>query len=274
SGDEPTPTHPLAAPRSVPTNQTNGGFRAWPRSQTALPLAAMAVAALLLVAYLLRQQVKSGAGATDRKIMLAVLPFENLSGDPAQEYFSDGMTEEMITQLGGLEPANLGVIARTSSMQYKHSAKGINQIGQDLRVQYVLEGSVRRSGDRLRITAQLIQVSDQTHLWAETYDRDVRDVLAIQADVARAIARQISLKLTTEQQQKLAVSQPVDPVAYGLYLSGRYHMGQNGLPQAIEDFQRAIGKQPDYALAYSGLADSYTMQAFWGWESPQDVIPH
>src|SRR5258708_24770283 len=178
--------------------------------------------------------------------MLAVLPFENLDGDPEQDFFSDGMTEEMITQLGGLQPAKLGVIARSSAMQYKHAKKNINDVGHELGVQYVLEGSVRKAGDRLRITAQLIQVVDQTHLWAQTYDRDVRDVLAIQGDVARAIADEIRLKLTPEQQQRLAAVRRPDSEAFDLYLNGRYffHRGEDAIPRAAQNFPPPIPQHP------------------------------
>ncbi len=247
--------------------------RSWSRSRAVL-LFATCAAALLLVAYLVRPHVRPQATPASGKIMLAVLPFENLDGDPGQEFFSDGMTEEMITQLGGLQPAELGVIARSSAMQYKHGKKSINEVGRELGVQYVLEGSVRKAGDRLRITAQLIQVVDQTHLWAQTYDRDVRDVLAIQGDVARAIAEQIRLRLTPEQQQRLAAVRRTDSEAFELYLNGRYffHRGLDGMPRAVENFQRAIAKDPDYALAYSGLADAYTTQAFWAWESPKQAL--
>jgi len=205
--------------------------------------------------------------------MLAVLPFENLGGDPEQEFFSDGMTEEMITNIGGLYPERLGVIARTSAMRFKHASGSLQQVGQDLGVQYVLEGSVQRSGDRVRITAQLVQVSDQTHIWAQTYDRSLRDVFAIQTEVARAIADEISLKLPPEQ-QRLRGSSAVDPEAFAFYLNGRYfsHRGSDGIPRAVENFQRAIAKDPDYALAYSGLADAYTVQVLWGWESPEGVL--
>jgi len=245
--------------------------RSWSRSRTVL-LFATGTAALLLVAYLVRPHVRPEATPASGKIMLAVLPFENLDGDPGQEFFSDGMTEEMITQLGGLQPAELGVIARSSAMQYKHGKKSINEVGRELGVQYVLEGSVRKAGDRLRITAQLIQVVDQTHLWAQTYDRDVRDVLAIQGDVARAIAEQIRLRLTPEQQQRLAAVRRTDSEAFELYLNGRYYFNQPGLPRAIEYFQRAIEKDPEYAQAYSGLSDSYTVQVFWGSAAPRPAL--
>ena len=247
--------------------------KSWSRSRTVLLLAS-GTAALLLVAYLARPHVRPQATPGSGKIMLAVLPFENLGGDPEQEFFSDGMTEEMITQLGGLQPAKLGVIARSSAMQYKHGKKSINDVGRELGVQYVLEGSVRKAGDRLRITAQLIQVVDQTHLWAQTYDRDVRDALAIQGDVARAIADEIRLKLTPEQRQRLAAVRRADSEAFELYLNGRYfsHRGLDGMPPAVENFQRAVAKDPDYALAYSGLADAYTVQVAWGWESPEQAL--
>ena len=243
--------------------------RSWSRSRIVLPLI-IAAAALSLVAYLVRPRVRPQATTRSGKIMLAVLPFENLSGDPEQEFFSDGMTEEMITNLGGLQPERLGVIARTSAMRYKRAGSSLPQVGQDLGVQYVLEGSVRRSGDRVRITAQLVQVSDQTHLWAQTYDRNLRDVFAIQTEVARAIADEISLKLPPEK-RRLNEASTVNPEAFQLYLYGRYffHRGSDGMPRAVENFQRAIAKDPGYALAYSGLADAYTTQALWGWESPK-----
>jgi TolB-like protein/DNA-binding winged helix-turn-helix (wHTH) protein len=247
--------------------------KSWSRNRTVLLFASGAVA-LLLVVYLVRPHVRPQATAAGGKIMLAVLPFENLDGDPEQDFFSDGMTEEMITQLGGLQPAKLGVIARSSAMQYKRAKKSINDVGHELGVQYVLEGSVRKAGDRLRITAQLIQVVDQTHLWAQTYDRDVRDVLAIQGDVARAVADEIRLKLTPEQQQRLAAVRRTDSEAFELYLNGRYffHRGADGMPRALENFQRAIAKDPDYALAYSGLSDSYTVQVFWGSLAPKPAL--
>src|SRR5262249_2796727 len=150
----------------------------------------------------------------DAKVMVAVLPFQNLTGDAAQDFFSDGFTEEMITQLGHLDPAHLGVIARTSAMHYRDTKLGVGQIAGELGVQYVVEGSVRRAGDRIRISAQLIQVQDQTHLWAQNYDRESRDVLDIQSQVASTIAEQIQLKLTPEAASRFARSTPVNQEAY------------------------------------------------------------
>jgi TolB-like protein len=162
-----------------------------------------------LDAWLLRRQQPphpraEGPQIEPGKIRLLVLPFENLSGDPRQNYFSDGLTEEMITQLGRLEPQRLGIIGRTTAMQYKASSKRIDEIVRNLRVDYILEGSMRRYADRVRISAQLVRAKDQTHLWAETYDRDVRDVLALQSDVAQSIAREIHLALPAREQARLA----------------------------------------------------------------------
>jgi TolB-like protein len=175
------------------------------------------------------------------KIMLAVLPFDNLSGDREQEYFSDGLTEEMINQLGRLHPERLGVIARTSAMNYKHASKGIDQIGRELGVDYVLEGGVRCAGERLRITAQLIQVSDQTHFWAESYERDLSDALALQSEVALAIASEINVKLTPQQRTRLVNTRPLIPAAYEAYLKGRYswnRRSEEGFKKSIEYFNQ------------------------------------
>jgi len=208
------------------------------------------------------------------KIMLAVLPFDNLSGDSKREYFSDGLTEEMIAQLGSLHPERLGVIARTSAMQYKGTAKSIRQIGRELGVNYVLEGSVREVGTRVRVTAQLIQVSDETQLWAHVYERDLTNVLALQGDVAQAIAEGIQLKLTPQQQARLATSGAVKPEAYENYAKGRYHWNKrtpDELQRAVSYFQEAIASDAGYALAHAGLADSYLLLG----SAPNDVLsPH
>jgi TolB-like protein/Flp pilus assembly protein TadD len=217
-------------------------------------------------------------GVESGKVRLLVLPFENLSGDSSQEYFSDGLTEEMITQLSRLEPHRLGVIGRTTAMHYKGSNMRIDQIARELGVDYLLEGSVRRNADRVRITAQLVRATDQTHLWAETYDRDVRDVLALQNEVAQCIAREIRLVLPPEEQARLAGSRPVNPEAYEAYLKGRslwYERTSTSLAKSVEYFQRAIQKEPRYALAYSGLADAYGLLAIIPWDglSPREAMP-
>ncbi len=193
------------------------------------------------------------------RVMLVVLPFENLSGDPEQEYFSDGLTEEMTTELGRLQPERLGVIARTSAMEYKRKGGGVRRIAGELGVDYVLEGSVRREGERVRISAQLIAARDQTHLWAESYDRDRAGVLSLQKEVALAIARQIELKLTPQQQARLAGGRAINPEAHDAYLKGRYFFNRPETDQkkVLEYFQEAIRKDPEYAPAYAGLADAY-----------------
>jgi TolB-like protein/Flp pilus assembly protein TadD len=199
------------------------------------------------------------ARPTPEKLMLAVLPFENLSGNKKQEYLSDGLTEELITQLGRLNPERLGVIARTSAMQYKSTRKSIQQIGRELGVAYVLEGSVRRSRNRVRVTAQLIQVSDQTHLWAQGYERELRDILALQRHVSQAVAKEIEIKLARQELSRLDAG-AINPAAYETYLKGRYLWNKrtlDSLENSVRYFERVIELDPGYAPAYAGLADSY-----------------
>jgi len=202
-----------------------------------------------------------------QRVVLAVLPFENLSGDPAQEYFSDGLTDEMIAQLSRLNPERLGVIARTSSMRYKGTSRTIAEIGRELGASSVLEGSVRRSRNRVRVTAQLIRVSDQTHVWAQTYERDADDILRLQSDLAQAIAREIRVTLTPRAATRLAAAGPVSAKAHEAYLRGRYFWNkrtEDAFKKGLEYFHEAIAHDPDYAAAYDGIADSYTMLACRG----------
>ena len=225
-----------------------------------------AVAGLVLAVsitglYLARNRIWRRASPPVGKIMLAVLPFENLSGDPQQEYFSEGLTEEMISRLGQMEPQRLGVIARTSAIQYKGAKKRIDQIGKELGVDYVLEGTVRHSGDRVRVSAQLIQVKDQTHLWAKNYERDLGDILALQQDVAVAIADEVEIKLTPEQKAHPSDARPVNARAHEAYLVGRCYLARargSELEKALNYFQQAIQLDSSYALAYAGLAETYT----------------
>lgn len=194
------------------------------------------------------------------RVMLAVLPFENMSRRKSQEYFSDGLTEEMITQLARLSPERLGVIARTSAMHYQSTGKSIREIGSELGVAFVLEGSVRRDGNRVRIAAQLIQVSDETHVWAESYERNLVDILALQSDVAKAIAREIRVKLAPQERERLASTGAVNPQAYEAYLKGRYLLNKRtlgALQQSVTYFERAIQHEAQYPVAYAGLADAY-----------------
>ena len=207
-------------------------------------VAAAVAAVLLLAAWFGWWGSRRAPDPPERgKIRLAVLPFLNLSGDPGQDYFSNGLTEEMITQLGTLEPARLAVIARTSSMQYKDTRKDARQIASELGVNYIMEGSVRRDAGRVRITAILIRANDQTNLWAQTYDRDLTDILSLQNDVAGAIAREIRLKLTPVANARAASAGSLDPQAHELYLEGRYFWNrrtESGLLKAIESFNGAM----------------------------------
>lgn len=200
------------------------------------------------------------AAHTSKRVMLVVLPFENLSGDPAQEYFSSGLTEETISDLGQLAPEHLGVIARTSAMIYKGTPKSIAEIGRELGVDYALEGSVRREGDRVRISAQLIRTSDQTHLWAQNYDRELKDVLTVQSELGRTIAQQVQIRLTPDERSVGGEAGSMDQAAYDAYLHGRFHLWKvtrPNLERAIQYFRQATIIDPRLAIAYAGLADCY-----------------
>jgi TolB-like protein/DNA-binding winged helix-turn-helix (wHTH) protein/Tfp pilus assembly protein PilF len=186
------------------------------------------------------------------RIMLAVLPFANLTGDPNKEYLADGLTEEMISQLARLNPEQLGVIARTSVMGYKNKDTRLDQIGRDLSVQYVLENSVRSNGNQIRLTAQLIQVKDQTHVWAQDYDYLAKDFLNVEDEVAKAVAREVQLRLTSQEQARLTRTHPVNPEAFEAYFQGRYS-GQDP-DVAAKYFERATQLDPNYALAWVWLA--------------------
>ncbi len=190
---------------------------------------------------------------------LAVLPLENLSGDPSQEYFVDGMTDALIGDLAKIE--GLRVISRTSAMHYKGTGKSLREIADELKVDAVIEGTVQRVGDRVLIRAQLIQAATDQHLWAETYERDLRDVLALQSEIAQAVAREIQIKIVPAEQTRLKNNRPVNRKAFDDYLQGRFlfwnHRTVENLHKAIGFFQSAIEEDPTYAPAYVGLADCY-----------------
>jgi TolB-like protein/Tfp pilus assembly protein PilF len=210
-------------------------------------------------------------GEAPRVPSLAVLPLENLSRDPEQDYFAEGLTEALITTLAKI--GNLRVVSRTSAMQYKGVHKAVREIARELGVNSIVEGTVLRSGRRVRITAQLIDAPQETHVWAESYERDMRDVLALQSEMAQAIARQIQIKLTPQEQAHFANVHSVNPEAYEVYLKGRYHWTRRsgeGLGHAVQYFQQAIVKDPTYAAAYSGLADCFCVLGIWGFVPPDE----
>jgi len=202
-----------------------------------------------------------------RRLRIAVLPFQNLSGDPKQEFFSDGLTEEMIIQVGQLQPAQLSVIARTSVMPYKGCSKGVQAIGQALQADYVLEGSVRRYEDRVHISAQLVQVSDESCVWAESYEREFADFFGIQRDVARKIGSSLALELLPEKKQETTPPPTTSAVAHETYLYGRLLWNRRTemfVNEAIRQFSEALKLDPGHALAHAGLAKCYGMLGWYG----------
>src|SRR5262249_35092909 len=206
-----------------------------------LILAIVVICAAALVVYWMIPRTGPTA-QSGRRLMLAVLPFDNLSGNADQEYLSDGLTEEMITQLGRLEPDRLRVLARSSTWKYKRADRDIGRLRQELAADYILEGSVRRAGERVRVTAQLVQVDDQSQVWAETYQRDLRDVLILQSEVAEAVARAIAVTLTPDARARLARARPIHAEAYQDYLRGRFFWNRRteaALKQALGYFHKS-----------------------------------
>ncbi|MGH9866358.1 MAG: winged helix-turn-helix domain-containing tetratricopeptide repeat protein, partial [Candidatus Acidiferrales bacterium] len=247
----------------------------WPTLLAASLLLVVALGAYFVLHYsATRPQPPRG------RILLAVLPFENLTGDAGQDYFSDGLTEEMISQLGRLDPEHLGVIARTSVMYYKDRPEPLEKIGRELGVGYVLEGSVRRDSQNVRISAQLIQMKDQTHVWARQYDRQLSSLLVLQGEIAQEIADEIQLTLDDPHKRVATSHPPAAPPAsyeaYDFYLKGLYFWNKRTIPgfqQAVEFFQKSITEDPHYAKAYAGLADSYAMMCSYNAAPANDLMP-
>jgi TolB-like protein/DNA-binding winged helix-turn-helix (wHTH) protein/Flp pilus assembly protein TadD len=218
---------------------------------------ASAAVLLLIVGFVFWRHFTGMTPPRSQKIMLAVLPFENLTGDPNKEYLADGLTEETISQLGRLNPERLGVIARTSVMGYKHKDQRMDQIGRDLSVQYVLENSLRESGDHMRLTVQLIQAKDQSHLWSHDFDYPAKDILSVEENVAKGVAQEIGIRLTSQQQATLAQSHLVNPEAFDAYMRGYYFFQRNtdkDTDMAAKYFERATQLDPSYALAWAWLS--------------------
>ena len=213
---------------------------------------------------------------TPKRVMIVVLPFENLSRDEEQEYFSDGLTGETIAVLGGLAPEQLGVIARTSAMSYKGMRKSIAEIGRELGVDFAVEGSVRQQGHRVRIAAQLIRTGDQTHVWAQQYDRDLSDFLGVQAELGQAIAEQVQVKLTTAEPARLSSARPLNRAAFEAYLHGVFHLWKvtrHNLERAAEYFAAAVEIDPNMAAAHAGLAQAFMVQPVAADARPSDAFP-
>ena len=272
----PTPDpNPESHPRATEATSRSAGRRrlVW----AAVVVVLVVLAATLSLSRVRRLLFPSGGPAHIQSV--AVLPLVNLSGDKDQDYFADGMTDALTTDLGKI--GALRVISRTSVMQYRDTKKTLPEIAGELNVDALVEGTVARSGNHLRITANLVQASPEKHLWAETYESDLGDILTVQGEVAQAVARAIQVKLTPEEQKLLGSARPVDPKAHDDYLKGRYSCGEEirpGLDRAVQYFQQAIEEAPNDPLAYAGLADCYTIWAwagdyFAGDPSPKDVLP-
>jgi TolB-like protein/DNA-binding winged helix-turn-helix (wHTH) protein len=245
------------------------------RSVRAVWVAGLVAAAIVATAFLSWMRLRAKPVSSAR-LMIAVLPVQNLTGDTDREYISDGLTESIIAELGRMNPERLGVIARTSAMTYKHPSKTVSQIGDELHVQYVIESSLRQSGDHFRITTQLIRVNDQTHLWSQDYDRTVHDLMTVQDDLARAIAVGVRIELAAASHQSLASVRSTSPDAYMAYLEGRYYWNQRSvasLERAIVHLTQATKLDPNFALAYSGLADAYCSLGVIGDVAPGEAFP-
>jgi eukaryotic-like serine/threonine-protein kinase len=269
-------TAPASFPAPSPSLPPPGEPRpAAGRRRAMATLAGLAALAALAAAAPWLWRLRPGAGARTGRVMLAVLPVRNLTGDPRQEYISDGLTEELISQLGGLNARQLGVIARASAMSYKGTHKTADQIGRELGVDYLLESSLRGTGDRIRATAQLVRTHDQTEVWSQTYDRTMSDVVAMQTDIARAIAGKIQVQLAAPAAAPGARARRVNPDAYLAYLQGRYHWNKRSremLLRSLDDFRQAIALDPDYAQAQAGLADSYLSLVLIAEPRPEQLL--
>jgi adenylate cyclase len=251
----------LAAAAAVVLVVAAGGVGLWLRSDDRATIAP-------------HQTVAVAPQAALDKYRIAVLPFVNMSADAENEYFSDGITEELISKLSRLH--DLTVIARTSVMKYKDTDKSVAEIGRELRAGTILDGSVRKAGDRLRITAQLVDVASEGHLWSQDYDRTLEDVFAIQSDVAQHVAQALQITLKPVEKTQLAKAGTDDLEAYNAYLQGLYHYNtwsKEGLEKSIAYFEQAIGRDPKFAKAFAAMAFSYDLHAEMGYLPPDEAFP-
>jgi eukaryotic-like serine/threonine-protein kinase len=243
------------------------------RHRFAAGVVVLALIAIAAIVYALVIRRSPAIVASEIK-SLAVLPMENLSGDPSQDYFADGMTEALISNLTQIRALSR-VISRTSMMRYKGSGKSLPEIAAELKVDAVIEGTVQRSGGRVRVTARLIPATTESPLWSREYNRDESDVLKLQSDIARAVADEIRIQVTPEERARLAAARNINPEAHDAYLLGRHHLRSNeeDLRQAIEHFDRAIQLAPDYAAAYAGLSNAWRLRARFGAKDVKEVLP-
>jgi TolB-like protein/DNA-binding winged helix-turn-helix (wHTH) protein/Flp pilus assembly protein TadD len=273
----PVPRHEATTPSELREHSNLETDPAQPKHRS--PSLTWVISGLLLfalIASVARWRIHSASRSDTVIRSLAVLPFESLSNDASQDYFADGMTDELISDLGQISA--LRVISRTSVMGYKHARKPLPQIARELNVDAVVEGTVLHSGDRVRITAQLIEASVDRHLWSQSYEGELRNTLELQNKVASAIADQIRINLNPQEQAALKKAQVVDPEAYESYLKGRYFWNKRtaeGLKAARAYFDQAIEEDPKYAEAYSGLADTYSLLGDWQYAvmTPREALP-
>lgn len=265
--DEPSLKAPVPETSEIPNpNSSRWDARKWIVVAAVAALAATSAFAWIWYAHRPSQPAPIKA--------IAVLPFENLSGDPAQDYFVDGITDELITEMAKM--GGVRVISRTSTMQYKHAKGNLRKIASDLGVDAVVEGGLSRSGNRVRITAQLIRASSDQHLWANSYDRDVSDILTLQNEIAVAVARELRVELALQMPGTTSRS-PLNREAYAEYLRGRYAWNlrrEPALLEAIQHFETAIQIDPNFAQAYSALADCHTALGYLNARSPEETFPN
>ena len=267
---------------TLPAHDTTGepvskDDKVGPRYRVVVTVAAVSGAMIVVLALMnwkmLRERMR-GSGPTTSIESLAVLPFDNLMDDREQDYFVDGMTDLLIAKLAQL--SSLRVTSRTSVMHYKDTRMSMPDIARELNVDAVVEGTVLRSGDRVRITARLVEATIDRHLWVETYERDLRDVMTLQSELAQAISREVQVVLTQQERERLAEARPINPRAHEAYLKGRHFWNQRspeGLKQGLQHFEQATQIDPDYAAAYAGVADSYLMMGHYQALEKEDAYP-
>ncbi len=225
-----------------------------------------AIGILFVISTLVIYKILKNNNVSPKQIgSVAVLPLENLSGDPDQEYFADGMTEALISNLSRIH--SLKVISRTSAMRYKGGKMRLPDIAKELNVDAIVEGTVQRSGGDVLVTTQLVDPTTDTTLWSQNYKRQLSDVLKLQGEIARSVASEITVNITSAERNGLGKDRSIDPAAYEAYLQGRYHLrnlNDEGIRLAIEYFQKAIAIDPDYSVAYAGLSDAYVWRGIWG----------